>query len=849
MEKVQMAYESKGAGPIQPTCKSNDSSDSSDIEDSSSSSSCCSSSNSDSSNTGSSYCQESFEDRTCRVKRSCSNNVTNNFLWKKSKKEDNRNLNRGDNRNNKMNKEEFCVKRTKLVEHSSTIVPFDKIPYCILLPNKAISHVIGKGGCSIREIEFMSGSSIMCQKEFEVKISPRPTEKMLTIFGAKDNKMKALHMIIEQVKEIIGLYDNNGNEAIIIIVPPKAIPIIIGQKGSKVTELSERSGCDITVHEEDVNGINDKAIYIKSKQMSNIIDCIGHIYDLLGEVVYKRILSMSDFPGMSKGSLWFHFNSNASGPGIQQITGSGSIQNIGKMEKPLMSLDPNSSKNQKFNKPWNQEELREHNQEYNTAGNNILPNREEQMIKDKYRNSSHNPPLIIENPGSFTNMHEEQVYMEKRHIHDHRRTELIEHATNHCEMPNNKNLLMHSVGNEESKCTLRFILDIETAAWVIGKSGGHIKDIRATAGINATIIERPGESEKVNSCDRILTLSGSPKGKYEALKLLVKPMEERDKNINNAMRMFVPGKAASFLIGKEGSVIRYMTEVSRAQIQVSKSYVNDKQEKLVQINGSPTSKLIACVLILQKLEEFENKFISAEGLEIPLGELYAMCKENSMNENIKEKRSCNSSTHLRTPITTHANTDGKIFNFPKDEDTTMSRTFTQRNNNTNVPIPMHTSQKSSNNIMNDKGGNMIGHRKYLGDTNGNTTADLSNNYEFNNGIITKKKERNESEQEYMNRFYKLFHSNSLPKVISATEPCTIELNVPNVYLEKFDEKNEHEKTLIEEISERSGCNISICMNSNESSSYTFNVSITGAPLSNSLAILMIQGKIFKLDWF
>ncbi|CDU15883.1 uncharacterized protein PY17X_0105400 [Plasmodium yoelii] len=675
------------------------------------------------------------------------------------------------------------------------------IPYCILLPNRAIGYVIGKSGNNVREIENICDVIIKCQKEFDISVYPPPSEKILTVSGKKENKKKALELILNKSKTVMDFQEEDGKESIVIIVPTRSIPIIIGQKGSKISSLSERSLCEINVHKDDVPGIKDKAIFIKSNQITKIIDCISIIYDLLEEVAENGILEIAEFPGISKNFTSPTNNIGLCGP--PPINGSSSFHE-NSTANSVSGFSNHYNDTHSMNSGTNQFRGSRNNNNMN-YNNNIGNNGSKFSMKNKENNYYDNY--------SNNNMDDYDNFS----------------------VPREKNLLLHKFGKESSSCVIRFVLDVETTAWIIGKAGCHIKEIRTITGAGAVIVDAPDNIENVKTCDRILTLSGSPENKYNALKLIVKQMEEREKNINNSMRMLVPGKAASFLIGRKGSIIKYITEQSGSQIQVAKNKESEN-EKLVLISGSPESKILASVLILQKLEEYDNPIIAREGLLIPLNDLYYSNNNNNKNSNMKKNN--NSSIHGNGSGPTRMiqnNVRGSI------------------NNNSGG----NNSRYYSNSVLNNNniGNNMNNHIDNINNDNNNNPSnyryDNNNNNNMNNmnNMKNKTDAKEQIENMFLNEIYKSIPITSLPKILSVKQPYTIELNMPDVYLETFDSQNKDGKSLIEEIIEKSGCNISICTDSNDSSSYTFNVSLTGSPLANSLAILMIQAKIFHFDWF
>ncbi|CAA9989281.1 RNA-binding protein, putative [Plasmodium knowlesi strain H] len=690
-----------------------------------------------------------------------------------------------------------------------------RIPYCLLLPNRAIGFVIGKSGSNVREIEKACGAVIKCQKEFDISVYPPPSEKILTIFGKKENKKKALELVLGKSKTVMDFHEEDGKESIVIIVPTRSIPIIIGQKGSKIAALCEKSECEINVHNDDVPGIKDKAIFIKSKKIGKIIDCIGIIYDLLEDIVDNGILSLFEFPGVPKS---------------------------GTVISPLG----------------------------NGGGGGALPDAPDRMGSGPMNNNM--PNNQVNGGGGGPNSHFHQGGAHHHFNHDAKYNMKINDNSNSFEymsgddydnfsVPNDRNLLFHRYGKEVSACVIRFVLDVETTAWIIGKAGCHIKEIRTITGAGAVIVDAPDNIENVKTCDRILTLSGSAENKYNALKLIVRQMEEREKNINHPMRMLVPGKAASFLIGKKGSIIKYITDMSGSQIQVAKNKESEN-EKLVLISGSPDSKILASILVLQKLEEYENPAIVREGLLIPLNEVL-FSSNNNKYANVK-KGNNNNNNNNNSYNKSGVGNQGKPMHNHHQTNMNSDRHFSPNSMPNN-----HYGRASSPHGVNGSGyGGGTKHpdhhrpnHHYPDSHDDGSHSPVNNNYphEENTMHIHKSNHQNSHkntndmkdkvEKLFLQQLYKSFPISSLPKILSITQPYTIELNMPDVYLETFDSQNKNGKSLIEEIIEKSGCNISICTDSNDSSSYTFILSITGSPLANSIAILMIQAKIFQFDWF
>ncbi|GBP21276.1 Poly(rC)-binding protein 3 [Eumeta japonica] len=151
-----------------------------------------------------------------------------------------------------------------------------------------------------------------------------------------------------------------------------------------------------------------------------------------------------------------------------------------------------------------------------------------------------------------------------------------------------KNLAVHE---EDSKVTLtiRLIMQGKEVGSIIGKKGEIVKRFREESGAKINISD--------GSCpERIVTVTGNTNAIFKAFTLICKKFEEWCSQFNEGggggsrapitLRLIVPASQCGSLIGKGGSKIKEIRDVTGANIQVASEMLPNSTERAVTISGT-----------------------------------------------------------------------------------------------------------------------------------------------------------------------------------------------------------------------------------------------------------------------
>ena len=138
--------------------------------------------------------------------------------------------------------------------------------------------------------------------------------------------------------------------------------------------------------------------------------------------------------------------------------------------------------------------------------------------------------------------------------------------------------------------TIRLIMQGKEVGSIIGKKGDNIKKFREESGAKINISD--------GSCpERIVTVTGSTEAILKAFSLiarkfeeLLEPWKEVQSGTNTVtLRLIVPASQCGSLIGKGGSKIKEIREITGATIQVASELLPNSTERAVTISGSSDS--------------------------------------------------------------------------------------------------------------------------------------------------------------------------------------------------------------------------------------------------------------------
>ncbi|XP_055929209.1 poly(rC)-binding protein 3-like isoform X2 [Argiope bruennichi] len=136
--------------------------------------------------------------------------------------------------------------------------------------------------------------------------------------------------------------------------------------------------------------------------------------------------------------------------------------------------------------------------------------------------------------------------------------------------------------------TIRLIMQGKEVGSIIGKKGDNIKKFREESGAKINISD--------GSCpERIVTVTGCTDAILKAFSLIARKFEEDLQNTTAGinvpkppvtLRLIVPASQCGSLIGKGGSKIKEIREVTGASIQVASEMLPNSTERAVTLSGT-----------------------------------------------------------------------------------------------------------------------------------------------------------------------------------------------------------------------------------------------------------------------
>ncbi|OAV87437.1 hypothetical protein PTTG_06438 [Puccinia triticina 1-1 BBBD Race 1] len=134
---------------------------------------------------------------------------------------------------------------------------------------------------------------------------------------------------------------------------------------------------------------------------------------------------------------------------------------------------------------------------------------------------------------------------------------------------------------------MRALIVTQDASIIIGKGGRHINEVREKSGARATISEAvPGNAE------RILSVAGPLDAVSKAFGLIVRRINDEPFDVPSVpgsravtIRFIVPNSRMGSVIGKAGSKIKEIQDMSGARVQASEALLPGSTERVLSISG------------------------------------------------------------------------------------------------------------------------------------------------------------------------------------------------------------------------------------------------------------------------
>lgn len=156
---------------------------------------------------------------------------------------------------------------------------------------------------------------------------------------------------------------------------------------------------------------------------------------------------------------------------------------------------------------------------------------------------------------------------------------------------------------------MRALIVTQDASVIIGKGGRHINEVREKSGARATISEAvPGNAE------RILSVAGPLDAVSKAFGLIVRRINDEPFDVPSVpgsravtIRFIVPNSRMGSVIGKAGSKIKEIQDMSGARVQASEALLPGSTERVLSISGVADAVHIAVYYVGMILVENQER--------------------------------------------------------------------------------------------------------------------------------------------------------------------------------------------------------------------------------------------------
>jgi len=173
--------------------------------------------------------------------------------------------------------------------------------------------------------------------------------------------------------------------------------------------------------------------------------------------------------------------------------------------------------------------------------------------------------------------------------------------------------------------TIRLIMQGKEVGSIIGKKGDIVKRFREESGAKINISD--------GSCpERIVTVTGNTESIFKAFTLICNKFEEDLNNLISpgtvprppiTFRLVVPASQCGSLIGKGGSKIKEIREITGASIQVASEMLPNSTERAVTISGG-SEAVIQCIFHICTIMAEMSPQSPPKGVTVPYTPLKAV---------------------------------------------------------------------------------------------------------------------------------------------------------------------------------------------------------------------------------
>merc|ERR1719188_10490 len=166
--------------------------------------------------------------------------------------------------------------------------------------------------------------------------------------------------------------------------------------------------------------------------------------------------------------------------------------------------------------------------------------------------------------------------------------------------------------------TIRLIMQGKEVGSIIGKKGDIVKRFREESGAKINISDG-------SYPERIVTVTGNTESIYKAFTLICNKFEEDLNNLISpstvprppiTFRLVVPASQCGSLIGKGGSKIKEIREITGASVQVASEMLPNSTERAVTISGG-SEAVIQCIFHICTIMSEMNSQSPPKGVTVP----------------------------------------------------------------------------------------------------------------------------------------------------------------------------------------------------------------------------------------
>lgn len=144
---------------------------------------------------------------------------------------------------------------------------------------------------------------------------------------------------------------------------------------------------------------------------------------------------------------------------------------------------------------------------------------------------------------------------------------------------------------------IRFAVGSSVAAWIVGRRGKALSDLRNNSGAEIEVSRQSGPYS-------VVEIGGLQEARFSALKLLLKQVEDLPNGAPAETRMLIPQGAVGYLIGRGGQAIRELRRESGAEMDmVRDGPPGPNGEQLLSLSGPSDAVALAAQLVAEKLAE------------------------------------------------------------------------------------------------------------------------------------------------------------------------------------------------------------------------------------------------------